>query len=309
MRDRPEAPSQVHESRGHALVRRLWQGQAPVLAAALLPAEGIFRVGQAVYHGAYDKGLLRRARPAVHVLWHPDVPVYAQRDRRLSALQAVAGGASVLVLDDGFQHRRLARDLDVVLIAAETWRAHPRLLPRGPWREPPGALARAHVVAVTRKQASAERAAEVLAALARRSPRAAHVQLALVPVGWRRWPALGAGADEDVSADAGAVPRGVVVCGISDPEAFLANAAAAGAVLDATLVFPDHQAYGAGTAARIRQAAGASRVVLTTTKDAVKLAVAAPDLTIWVLEQELRVEAGASGLATAIDRVLQAHRA
>jgi tetraacyldisaccharide 4'-kinase len=356
MRDRPEAPSQVHESRGHALVRRLWQGQAPVLAAALLPAEGIFRVGQAVYHGAYDKGLLRRARPAVptisvgnltvggagktpvtrwlvdellgrgeapavlhggyaadepalHVLWHPDVPVYAQRDRRLSALQAVAGGASVLVLDDGFQHRRLARDLDVVLIAAETWRAHPRLLPRGPWREPPGALARAHVVAVTRKQASAERAAEVLAALARRSPRAAHVQLALVPVGWRRWPALGAGADEDVSADAGAVPRGVVVCGISDPEAFLANAAAAGAVLDATLVFPDHQAYGAGTAARIRRAAGASRAVLTTAKDAVKLAVAAPDLTIWVLEQQLRVEAGASGLATAIDRVLQAHRA
>ena len=134
-----------------------------------------------------------------------------------------------------------------------------------------------------------------------------HVQLALVPAGWRRWPALG--ADAAVTAETAGVPRGVVVCGISDPELFLANAAAAGAALDPTLVFPDHHAYGAGTAARVRQAAGASGVVLTTAKDAVKLAMAAPDLTIWVLEQELRVEAGASELAAALDRVLRARRA
>jgi tetraacyldisaccharide 4'-kinase len=72
------------------------------------------------------------------------VPVVVALDRTLGAAFAVRHGADVLVLDDGFQHRRLHRDADVVLwdLAAEGG----RLLPRGRLREPREGLRRAHLL-------------------------------------------------------------------------------------------------------------------------------------------------------------------
>ena len=81
----------------------------------------------------------------------PDVPHLQGADRVALAQAAVEELESeMLVLDDGFQHRRLCRDLDLVLIdATEPW-GHGRLLPRGLLREPPSGLRRADVVVLTR---------------------------------------------------------------------------------------------------------------------------------------------------------------
>ncbi|MBT8488149.1 MAG: tetraacyldisaccharide 4'-kinase, partial [Gemmatimonadetes bacterium] len=88
---------------------------------------------------------------ALHRAWNPDVAVFAAADRGEAAKAARAEGCDVAVVDDGFQHRRLGRLLDVVLLSA----ADPlpgAVLPRGPYREPLSALRRAGVVVVTRRR-------------------------------------------------------------------------------------------------------------------------------------------------------------
>ncbi|HET9985272.1 MAG TPA: tetraacyldisaccharide 4'-kinase [Longimicrobiales bacterium] len=267
----------------------------------------------AVLHGGYAAD-----EPALHARWHPGVPVVAERDRRTGARRALDAGATVLVLDDGFQHRRLARDLDIVLVAAERWSARPRLLPRGPWREAPAALVRADVVVVTRRTATPEAAAAVAAEVRRFAPGAVPAVVALRAAGWLRWrggapagPGPGRvepdprrrpapdGAEAGAPAAAVGAPRGVAVSGIAEPGAFLAQARASGAVLTASLEFRDHHEYTARDAERI-VAAAAGAAVLTTAKDAVKLEPLLPGVELWVLEQEVVVEAGAADLASAL---------
>ena len=81
----------------------------------------------------------------------PDVPHLQGADRVALARTAIEELESeMLVLDDGFQHRRLARDLDLVLIDATAPWGHGQLLPRGLLREPKTGLRRANVVALTR---------------------------------------------------------------------------------------------------------------------------------------------------------------
>src|SRR5262249_52484570 len=80
----------------------------------------------------------------------PDVPHLQDRDRVAIAATAVEELESeVLVLDDGFQHRRLARELDIVLIDATNPWGFGYLFPRGALREPIGSLKRAHAVMLT----------------------------------------------------------------------------------------------------------------------------------------------------------------
>jgi tetraacyldisaccharide 4'-kinase len=244
----------------------------------------------AVLHGGYAAD-----EPELHRVWNPEVPVLACRDRVAAARQAIAGGATVLVLDDGFQHRRLARDVDVVLVPAESWTRRPRLLPRGPWREPPRALARARVVAVTRKVAGEESAARVAREAAGFAPGAMVVRLRIEPAGWRL-----AGAES-----AGGAPRGdvVAVAGIANPELFLANAQAAGARIVDRLIFRDHHPYSPHDIARILELAR-GRPIVTTAKDAVKLRPLAEQLEVWVLEQRVVVEAGGELLGNLLDELV-----
>jgi len=80
----------------------------------------------ALLHGGYASD-----EPALHRQWTPDIAVFAAKDRVTSARSAIAGGATIIVLDDGLQHSRLYRDLDLVLISADTWDQPRRLLPAG----------------------------------------------------------------------------------------------------------------------------------------------------------------------------------
>lgn len=270
-------------------------GKTPV--SRWLVAE-LLRRGEhpAVLHGGYAAD-----EPELHRRWHPKIPVLVGRDRVALASAALEASASVVVLDDGFQHRRLARDLDLVLVAAEGWSSRPRLLPRGPWREAPTALERADAVVVTRKAATAEEAAALRQELSRYAPMAVIAQVWLRPAGWRR----GKDFARAVAEPGAATPPGEVlaVTAIARPELFVANARSAGARVTSTIFFPDHHDFHAGDLKRIRELAG-GRPIVTTAKDLVKLSVLDPALDLWVLEQEVVVEAGGAELSGALDRVL-----
>jgi tetraacyldisaccharide 4'-kinase len=230
----------------------------------------------------------------LHREMNPDVPVFANPRRILAAREAADAGCDVVVLDDGFQHRGLARDLDVVLVPAESWSPTPRMLPRGGWREPPGALRRAQVVAVTRKTADAARAEGVARDVRRVAPDAAVVHCALRatglmplhggetrPLEWLR--------DMDVLA----------VAGVARPAPFVAHLRSAGAAVEAAL-FADHHAYGETDVSAIRARAG-GRPLVTTQKDAVKLRpLIFPDIEAYVLLQSVAIDEGLDALDAAL---------
>lgn len=242
----------------------------------------------AILHGGYADD-----EPALHRQWFPDLPVVADPDRARGANAAVQAGADVLVLDDGFQHRRLARDLDLVLVAVERWRARPRLLPRGPFREPLGALKRANMILVTRRTANREAAATLAHQLGSRWDR----PTAVVYLGPGRWL-----APDGSQRDRGPEVPCIAVAGIARPGAFFRQVAESGVELEDVMVFRDHHAYTAQDADRIRVLAG-GRPVVATAKDAIKLAPLLEGSTPWVLDQVVRLESGHETLEARLQEV------
>jgi tetraacyldisaccharide 4'-kinase len=185
-------------------------------------------------------------------------PVVVGEDRVAAAREACrAFAAEVIVLDDGFQHRRLGRDLDIVLLASDP--SVERLLPAGPLREPLGALARAGaIVAMDAPPA-------VLAVGPRGLPRfqARTAATTLVEVRDGRW------RERDVDTLAG---RDVVaLAGIARPERFVASLEALGARVRRREFLADHHGYDGNDLARVA-AWAAHGLVVTTEKDLVKLA-------------------------------------
>lgn len=96
----------------------------------------------------------------------PDVPVVVDADRVRGGNRAMTEfGADLLLLDDGFQHRRLAREINLVLVDATRPMGIPGVLPRGTWREPPACLSRATHVMLTRCEQISQELADVAAEL------------------------------------------------------------------------------------------------------------------------------------------------
>lgn len=204
--------------------------------------------------------------PALLAALFPRVPVVVGRDRHAAGMLAVReAGATVVVADDAFQHRRLARDLDIVVIDATRGLGNGRLLPAGPLREAPGALARAGAVLLNRV-GEAPAAGDLRRLVARLAPRALLAESDLAFAGWRD--ARGGAAAE--------LPPGAGVysfCGIANPGSFRRTLESRGLRLLGWEVFRDHHAYRAGeieALARAADAAGAAAVV-TTAKDAVRI--------------------------------------
>jgi tetraacyldisaccharide 4'-kinase len=238
--------------------------------------------------------------PLVHARLNPGVPVIANADRVAGAAEAKAQGATVLVLDDAFQHRRAARDLDLVLVAAEQGEAH-RLLPAGPLREGRRALRRAQLVIVTRKSSSmaeAERVAAGWTGFAGAPPTAV---LSLTPGPLR--PLEPSGASLPLVTVAG--KRVLAVSAIGAPAAFEAQLRAAGAVVESA-AYPDHHAFSAADVAALVQRATATDLTVCTLKDAVKLGPQWPRQAtgVWYLSQAVEVERGGASLREALHRLV-----
>jgi tetraacyldisaccharide 4'-kinase len=234
----------------------------------------------------------------------PDVPHLQGRDRVALAETAVEElEADVLVLDDGFQHRRLHRDLDVVLIDATSPPFCDYLLPRGTLREPASGLCRAGAVVLTRCDQASPGAVEAIRAwLARRWPQTPVAETEHRPV-----ELTAEGIREPVESLAG---RAVgAFCGIGNPAAFRDTLEALGANVVAFRAFADHHAYTRDDVTDLETWAGtlpADALVATTQKDWVKLRLA--DLAgrpLRAVRIGLHFRAGEAEFAQALEGVLK----
>ncbi|MDX2183101.1 MAG: tetraacyldisaccharide 4'-kinase [Gemmatimonadaceae bacterium] len=239
--------------------------------------------------------------PMVHRHLNPTVPVITTSDRVAGAQLARRAGADVVVLDDAFQHRRAGRVRDVVLVSADRWHDALQVLPAGPWREPIVGLRRAHLLVITRKAVSLARARAVATAVQRVAPAVPQAIVALVADRLSAMDGTDGGA---VGALAGTSV--LAICGIGDPSSFRAQLAAAGAEVQLKH-YPDHYGYSDRDIASLAAAAGDRRVV-TTLKDAVKLAQRWPRTAspLWYVSQRVVVEDGGSALDGALAAVLDA---
>jgi tetraacyldisaccharide 4'-kinase len=191
------------------------------------------------------------------------LPVWVGSDRFAAGSQAESGEAALIsqglhLLDDGFQHRRLARIVDILLVTAEDLDDH--LLPAGNLREPIVALARADLVVMREEEADAihDRIQPLLrrGALLWTVRRKLHFAAPLF--------VFGAGL------------RPVAFCAIARPENFAAMLQEAGCGIADTIVFPDHHTYAPADIERIVEVALGLKAtgLVTTEKDAVKLSAA-----------------------------------
>jgi tetraacyldisaccharide 4'-kinase len=212
------------------------------------------------------------------------VSVYVGADRVAAVRRAVRDGARAVVLDDGFQHRRLARDCDVALVCPEDLSPETRLLPLGPLREAPGSLARADVVAgFSEDWRGREGAPAVLFDAA---------PLELVATDGTR-------SDLDAHGQ-----RAFLFSGIARPERFTRSAQAAGLEVAGSRVFPDHYRYRARDLIELGAAAErcGAQLLLTTEKDLVRLGPAPIFPPIFALRLHMSIVAGAAILEESLRR-------
>ncbi|MEO5904795.1 MAG: tetraacyldisaccharide 4'-kinase [Gemmatimonadaceae bacterium] len=233
----------------------------------------------------------------VHRTLTPDVNVIADTDRAAGIRRAAESGATAVVLDDAFQHRRASRQADIVVVSADAWTGRIRMLPAGPWREPLESIRRASIALISRRVASEQKADEVARAIAEVAPDLTQASIRL------RMSECVAVADRSNRQDVGALSGKSVlaVSAIGDPVAFNSQLGRLGAIV-AGVVYADHHAYTAADVDRIISQSRGNDLIVCTLKDAVKLGPLWPagGPPLWYVSQSLDVE---HGLA-AIDEIL-----
>ena len=199
----------------------------------------------------------------------PSVPVLIGKDRYETGCHALQRlKCDVLILDDGFQHRKLARDLDIVTVDATQPFGTKKLLPAGTLREPISALRRADLIMLTRVDMaeSADEIREDIATLAGDTP---IMESRHEPTRLYR---LGIGEDIDFGVLKG--KKLFAVCGIGNPGAFAETLRRYEPQKVDLLPFPDHHQYSRTDFVRIQREAKQTGAdfIATTRKDELKLA-------------------------------------
>jgi tetraacyldisaccharide 4'-kinase len=293
-------------------VLRTMEAPVPVLSVGNLTVGGTgktpvaaWAVSQLRERGAHPAVVLRGYgddEPRVHELLNPDATVVRDANRVRGARTAQAAGADCVVLDDAFQHRRIARTADWVLVSAERVSRTTHVLPAGPLREPPAALGRADLAIVTRKTATLERAV----AVAERIESAAHTPAAIVHLTPDSLVDAHEGTRRALEHLRGA--RVVAVAGVGEPEAFFTQVRELGARDVRSVAFRDHHAFTAADVARLLHFAASADAVVCTLKDAVKLAPQWPARVapLWYVSQRAVIERGAHLLNASLALVLAA---
>jgi tetraacyldisaccharide 4'-kinase len=234
----------------------------------------------------------------------PGVPHLQGANRVRLADCAVAEFASeVLILDDGFQHRRLARDLDLVLIDASNPWGRGYLFPRGLLREPAVELRRASVVMLTRcNQVEASERGRLREAITRLAPNAPIVETQHRPVEL-----------VDVQGKVVGLHRlserpVLAFCGIGNPNAFRQTLADLGARVLFWRTFPDHHPYSGKDIEELKswsEGHPEKYPMVTTQKDFVKIRHSNwGTQEVWALRISLQVESGVSELIKNLDKAV-----
>lgn len=225
--------------------------------------------GNGLRWGVEDAG----DEPVLLATYLPSVPVVVCRDRVAAARFARERyGSDLVILDDGFQHRRLHRDLDLLLIDAGMGLGNGKMLPLGPLREPAAEIRRAHALVLTGREedlpAGAARMRDLAAAIG--------LDIPVFRCERRLEGFLRADSEELLPASSLRGFRALAFSGIARPGAFESDLHSLGVKVVRALRFPDHQAYGSSLLDRIRAVAGVEKVdlLVTTEKDRVRLGAA-----------------------------------
>ncbi|MDQ5846188.1 MAG: tetraacyldisaccharide 4'-kinase [Acidobacteriota bacterium] len=212
--------------------------------------------------------------------------VVANRDRLAAAEWAVGSlKTDAFVLDDGFQHLRIARDLNIVTVDATNPWGGGDTLPYGRLREPIAGLARADCIVVTRTD-QVEEWQSVKRTIQQIAPDVPVFSSRMVTAGFR-------------GLDGRIVDRGDILsqplaafCGVGNPKSFFSHLEAEGCRLVSRKSFPDHHAYGQSDIDRLvaeAQNSGASALI-TTAKDAIKLQLFDLPIPCYVLEVQIAID-------------------
>jgi len=242
-------------SRGYGRSQSSMQTLAPGDLSCLEPEEASSRFG--------DEVLTLATRLE-------DVPIIVTADRATAAKHACDKFApDVLVMDDGFGHLRLERDLDILMFDAKYPFANRKLLPCGTLREPLWAIARARVAIISRSdQCGSDELAATDEGILRYSPDIDVIHSTHRPAGLR-----GISDSSSLSLDHLSGKSVLAFCGIARPESFFSTLSALGAKVTG-VPFPDHHAY---TRQEIKTLlsqgqSGGFDLIVTTDKDAARLA-------------------------------------
>jgi tetraacyldisaccharide 4'-kinase len=226
----------------------------------------------------------------------PGVPVLTGIVRRLPAAKAVEMGADILLLDDGFQHMAIRRDLDLVLFNADTLAGNSRVFPGGVLREPISALHRcsAFILTSTNEQ-NRQRAEQFSTLLKDRFPGRPVFFSRYRPAGFlRREPGKADGAAHKACKELPAGQRCFAFCGIARPEGFRQTLNKLGIEPVAFKAVRDHYAYPAKTVRQLVEEArkAGANFFLCTEKDMVKLGHLDLELPLYSVVMEALPEEG-----------------
>lgn len=235
----------------------------------------------------------------------PDVPHIQNRDRYAAIQLAVEElAAQVILLDDAMQHRRMHRDLEVVLLDATNPFGFSHLLPRGLLRESLRGLQRADVLMLTRANlVPAEEVSRIQAVARRYNTAAAWVEASHEPDCFVRWP------QEELALGSWQGKRVLAFCGIGNPMAFRLTLESLGLSVVDMQVFEDHCNYERADIEAlqrwVQQHKSDVAAVICTAKDIVKLQVPVlSGVPLLSLQIGLKALAGEEELAKRLDLVL-----
>ena len=280
-------------------------GKSPVVAwlARQLRQKGIRVAILSRGYGQLDSGRNDEALELEVLL--PDVPHLQHRDRSASARLAEEElDMQCLLLDDAFQHRRIARDLDIVLIDATDPPSAQHPLPGGLYREAFRNLRRADIVIISRSdQAKGSELQRLENRVARHAPTALLVKAKHGPSDLFSYP-------DTIQPPSALKGRPILAfCGIGNPDAFFATLVELGASVLATKTFPDHHAYSRDDVDKLDRWVRShpqAEMVLCTMKDSVKIQTSRTGgLPLAALRVELTLSANdQSRVLEQIDEVL-----
>jgi tetraacyldisaccharide 4'-kinase len=195
--------------------------------------------------------------PFLLAVRNPGTPVYVARQRKLGVRRAERDGAQIIILDDGFQHLAVARDLDLLLLDADQPFGNGRTLPAGMLREPIAAVHRSDLIILTRSTGNETISLPLAAPILR-----CHHQLSSH---------LEDLSGHQVSVQDIANQRCLAFAGIAKPDAFFDALRQAGLKTMTAYPLADHQDYSEEVLMRLREASDGHDLMITTQKDAVKL--------------------------------------
>jgi tetraacyldisaccharide 4'-kinase len=198
----------------------------------------------------------------------PSASILVGRDRKKNARIAEERGCRLIILDDGFQHWRFFRDLDIITIDSTNPFGNEKLIPRGILREPLSALKRAGIFVLTKTNLAAQDLESTQARLKRINPQALIFRVAYKPLCFH-----------DLEAEAEFKPNIIkdkaiaLLSAIADPDSFTQIVEQLGARPLKIFTFPDHYQFTKEDLERIKKECLAQAVeyLLTTEKDAMRL--------------------------------------